>query len=198
MRQGGQKAACSYPPAMPPASSSTTPASWRTSSVCRPGTRARPPTSRGYGFPGQQRDLDHLGLRAKSVLSDGQRPGQTTLTDILSSLRALAEGRYQAHRVTAPTAPSTPPQTPPGKTRTRPPGTRSEAGHAQKGPLLHGLRRPLSTTTGRPVRSVAPMASDVGNAARRSRARGEAHPSGCPPGRAWTRNRRTQNGGQSW
>ena len=197
MRQGGQKAACSYPPAMPPASSSTTPASWRTSSVCRPGTRARPPTIRGCGFPGQRLGLDHLCPRSRSAPSDQQGPGPTTLTDILSLLRALAGDWYRVHQVPAPAAASTPLQTPTGRTRICPPVTRSEAGHAQRGPILHGLRRPQSTTTSRPVRPVALENSDVGKAARRSRARGEAYPRGHLPGRAWTRSRRTQSGGQS-
>ena len=180
---------------MLPVLSSTTPISWQTSSVFQPGIRAWPPS------PGQhlgQTKRHHLDPRAGSVESDGQRPNPATLTNILSSLRALAGGQYQSQRVPALIAARTPPQTPHGRTRTRPPRTRSETGHALRSPLPCGPRRSHSTFTGRPVRAVAPAASDVAKITHHWRAKGEAGRRGRAPGRARTRSecRRTQSGGQ--
>ena len=177
------------PPVMLPASSSTTPTSWQTSLVFQPWTPSRPLTSRADGPPGQdprQTKGHHLGPRARSVDSDGQHPNPATLSDILASLRALvphafAGGLHQTQVAPAPTAATTPLQTPPGRTKpSRSPRTRSETGRSLRSPLPHGLPRPQSTGTGRPVRAVAFVASDVEKTAHHLRAKGKA----ASPGRA--------------
>ena len=102
------------PPGDAPASSLTTPTFWWTSSVYQSGTanHYRPPLGQGYGCPVHYRGrtrLHHPGRRARSAPSDVRQIGPVTLRDILSSLRALAGGRYLAPRLTSlmfPIAPS--------------------------------------------------------------------------------------------
>ena len=187
---------------MPPASSSTTPTFSRTSSVHRSGigTPSRLPSGRGHGSPGQHRDRTrrhHLGLKAKIAPSDGRLAGPITLTDILSSLRALAGYQYRAPRSVPPTAAIPLPPTLPERTKTRRLGTRSGAGDAPGRTLSYHLRRPQPATTGRPTGAGTLVAPDVARAACRPGTKGGTAPRGLPPGRAWTRNRRMQSGGRS-
>ena len=187
---------------MPPASSSTTPTFSRTSSVHQSGTStpSRPPSGRGHGSPGQYRGrtrLHHLGQRARSTPSDDRRPGPTTLTDILSSLRALAGGQYRAPRLIPPTAPSAPSPTLPERTKTRNLATEPGAGDTPGRVLRYHLQRPKLVATGRPTGAGTPVALNVARAACSLGTKGETAPRGLPPGRVWKRNRRMQNGGRS-
>ena len=182
---------------MPPAASLTTPIFLWTSSVCQSGTatHCRPPLGQGYGSPGHYRGrtrLHHPGRRARSAPSDVCQIGPVTLRDILSSLRALAGGRYPAPRLTSLTFPIAPSPTLLRRTTTwhltTEPGAGGAPGH---------LRHPRPATIGRPTDARTPAGSDVAGAAHRLWARGRTPPHGLPTGRVWRRNRRTQSGGQS-
>ena len=175
---------------MRPASSSTTPNSWQTSSVFRPGTPSPPPTGGADGLPGwvpvQTEGPNHLGPRARSVSRPTTYPNPATLPDILALLRALvphafARGLHRTQVTSAPPVSTAPLRTQPRRTTPRrSPRTRSETGHPLRNLLSPGLPRAQSTGTGHPARAVASVASDAKRIAHHGGAKGKA---ACP-GRA--------------
>ena len=157
---------------MRPALSSTTPTSWRTSSVFRPGPPSAPPkggggrSSRSEG-PAQTEAPHHLGPRARSVSRPTYLSNLATLPDILASLRALVPHTFAGalHRTQATS------DSPVGTTAlwsqprtTRPrrsPRTRSETGYSLRNPLPSGLPRAQSMGTVHPAWAVASVAPDA-------------------------------------
>ena len=111
----------------------TTLTSSRTSLARQSGTATpcSPPPGRGRAsqvhFRGKTRPLQR-GQRARSPPSDCRQTGQASLRDILTSLRALAGGHYQAPRPTVPTAPNASAPTLLEKTKIRHLATGSRAG----------------------------------------------------------------------
>ena len=184
---------------MPHVSSSTTPTFLRTSSVHRSGTATppRPPSGWGHCSPGQYRGrtrLHHLGQRARSAPSDCRRTGQASLRDILTSLRALAGGHYQAPRPTVPTAPNASAPTLLEKTKIRHLATGSRAGNVLGRLLPYHLRHPRPT--GRTTGTGTPVDLDVAGAALNSETKGRMEPRGLPLGWARRKTRRTRKGGR--
>ena len=157
---------------MRPALSSTTPTSWRTSSVFRPGPPSAPPkggggrSSRSEG-PAQTEAPHHLGPRARSVSRPTYLSNLATLPDILASLRALVPHTFAGalHRTQATSdspAGTTALWSQPRTTRPRrSPRTRSETGYSLRNPLPSGLPRAQSMGTVHPAWAVASVAPDA-------------------------------------